>query len=112
MLLAAMALSASRHGGARDLAVECGFERLSEVQEEILWLCEAPMFRHLATQVLDQLAEPANRHGLRFRTRSWPASGVRDVNKGPHISAAVAALDDILGRMDSYQHKRPLSCGD
>jgi len=24
-----------------DLAVELGFERLSEVQEEILWLCEA-----------------------------------------------------------------------
>jgi len=27
--------------GAGDLAVELGFERLSEVQEEILWLCEA-----------------------------------------------------------------------
>jgi len=24
-----------------DLAVECGFERLAEVQEKILWLCEA-----------------------------------------------------------------------
>ena len=24
-----------------DLAVECGFERLAEVQEEILWICEA-----------------------------------------------------------------------
>jgi pyruvate kinase len=23
-----------------DLAVECGFERLAEVQEEILWICE------------------------------------------------------------------------
>jgi pyruvate kinase len=24
-----------------DLAVECGYERLAELQEEILWLCEA-----------------------------------------------------------------------
>jgi len=24
-----------------DLAVECGYERLAEVQEEILWMCEA-----------------------------------------------------------------------
>jgi len=24
-----------------DLAVECGYERLAEVQEEILWLCQA-----------------------------------------------------------------------
>jgi hypothetical protein len=24
-----------------DLAVECGFERMAEVQEEILWICEA-----------------------------------------------------------------------
>jgi len=24
-----------------DLAVECGYERLAEVQEEILWICEA-----------------------------------------------------------------------
>jgi pyruvate kinase len=39
-----------------DLAVEIGFERLAEVQEEILWLCEAahvPVI--LATQVLDRL---------------------------------------------------------
>src|SRR5690606_1462483 len=24
-----------------DLAVECGFERMAEVQEEILWICES-----------------------------------------------------------------------
>jgi len=42
MLLAAMAFERIGVMVARgDLAVECGFERLSEVQEEILWLCEA-----------------------------------------------------------------------
>jgi pyruvate kinase len=24
-----------------DLAVECGYEQLAEIQEEILWVCEA-----------------------------------------------------------------------
>ena len=28
------------------------------------------------------------------------------VNKGPHIDAAVRALDDILKRMDTHQSKK------
>lgn len=24
-----------------DLAVECGFERMAQVQEEVLWICKA-----------------------------------------------------------------------
>src|SRR4029077_20341787 len=41
-----------------DLAVECGFERLAEVQEEILWLCEAAHVPVVwATQVLESLAK-------------------------------------------------------
>ena len=37
-----------------DLAVECGFERLAEVQEEILWICEAAHVPVIwATQVLE-----------------------------------------------------------
>lgn len=40
-----------------DLAVECGFERLAEVQEEILWLCDAAHVPVIwATQILDQMA--------------------------------------------------------
>jgi pyruvate kinase len=40
-----------------DLAVEVGFERLAEVQEEILWACEAAHVPVIwATQVLDNLA--------------------------------------------------------
>src|SRR5690606_16589811 len=41
-----------------DLAVECGWERLAEVQEEILWLCEAAHIPVVwATQVLESLAK-------------------------------------------------------
>ena len=54
-----------------DLAVEAGFERLAEVQEEILWLCEAA---HVpvtwAAQVLDTLA----RTGLASRAEITDAA--------------------------------------
>jgi pyruvate kinase len=41
-----------------DLAVECGYERLAELQEEILWLCEAAHLPAIwATQALEQLAK-------------------------------------------------------
>ena len=41
-----------------DLAVEVGYERLTEIQEEILWLCEAAHVPVIwATQVLERLAK-------------------------------------------------------
>jgi pyruvate kinase len=41
-----------------DLAVECGYERLAEVQEEILWFCEAAHVPVIwATEVLENLAK-------------------------------------------------------
>ena len=50
-----------------DLAVEVGYERLAELQEEILWLCEAAHVPVIwATQVLEQLAKS----GLPSRARS------------------------------------------
>ncbi|WIY00359.1 pyruvate kinase [Amycolatopsis mongoliensis] len=91
-----------------DLAVECGYERLAELQEEILWLCEAA---HLpvvwATQVLDQLA----RTGRPSRAEITDAAmGVRAecvmLNKGPHIVDAVTTLDDILRRMADHHYKK------
>ena len=40
------------------LAVECGYQRLAEVQEEILWICEAAHVPVIwATQVLESLAK-------------------------------------------------------
>lgn len=94
-----------------DLAVECGFERLAEVQEEILWICEAAHVPVIwATQVLEQLAKK----GLASRAEITDvALGQRAecvmLNKGPHIIAAVQALDDILSRMAGHQtKKRPI----
>src|SRR4030095_4856967 len=47
-----------------DLAVEIGFERMSEVQEEILWICEAAHAPAIwATQVLESL----NKSGMATR---------------------------------------------
>jgi pyruvate kinase len=91
-----------------DLAIEVGWERLAEVQEEILWLCEAAHVPVVwATQVLDTLA----RTGIASRAEiTDAASGARAecvmLNKGPMIVAAIVTLDDILARMASHRHKK------
>ena len=91
-----------------DLLVECGYERLAEIQEEILWLCEAA---HLpvvwATQVLESLAQK----GIPSRAEITDAAmGARAecvmLNKGPHILDAIEILDSILRRMQSHQAKK------
>lgn len=112
MLLAAMAGPAAGVMIARgDLAVECGYERLAEVQEEILWACEAA---HLpvvwATQVLETLAKTGvpSRAEITDAAMGGRAECVM-LNKGPHIVGAMRTLDDILRRMQSHQSKkRPL----
>ena len=91
-----------------DLAIECGFERLAEVQEEILWLCEAghvPVI--LATQVLESLAKKgqASRAEISDAAMSDRAECVM-LNKGPHVVEAVRMLDDILRRMQAHQNKK------
>jgi pyruvate kinase len=91
-----------------DLAVECGFERLAEVQEEILWICEAAHVPVIwATQVLETLA----REGMPSRAEITDAAmGHRAecvmLNKGPHMVSAVRVLDDILRRMQAHQAKK------
>jgi len=91
-----------------DLAVECGFERLSEVQEEILWVCEAAHVPVIwATQVLETLAK----EGMPSRAEITDAAmGHRAecvmLNKGPHVLSAVLTLDDILRRMQAHQTKK------
>ena len=80
-----------------DLAVEMGWERLAEVQEEILWLAEAAHVPVIwATQVLETLAK----RGLPSRAECVM------LNKGPYILEAIEALDDILSRMQAHQHKK------
>jgi pyruvate kinase len=91
-----------------DLAVECGYERMAEVQEEILWLCEAAHMPVIwATQVLESLA----RKGQPSRAEITDAAmGERAecvmLNKGPHIVEAISTLDDILHRMQAHQAKK------
>jgi len=91
-----------------DLAVEAGYERLAEVQEEILWLCEAAHLPVIwATEVLDQLA----RTGRPSRAEVTDAAMAQRaecvmLNKGPHIDTAISVLDDILRRMSRHQRKK------
>jgi len=91
-----------------DLAVECGFERLAELQEEIMWLAEAAHLPLIwATQVLEGLAK----NGKPSRAEITDAAmGERAecvmLNKGPHILEAIQALDDILQRMQGHQNKK------
>jgi len=109
MLLAAMRSPCCGVMIARgDLAVECGFERLAEVQEEILWICEAAHVPVIwATQVLETLAK----EGMPSRAEITDAAmGHRAecvmLNKGPHVTTAVRVLDDILRRMQAHQSKK------
>ncbi|MCY7304869.1 MAG: NmrA family NAD(P)-binding protein [Rhodoferax sp.] len=109
LLAAAMAAPCAGVMIARgDLAVESGYERMAEVQEEILWACEAAHMPTVwATQVLEQLAQS----GLPSRAEITDAAmGERAecvmLNKGPHINYAMRMLDDILRRMQSHQSKK------
>ena len=112
LLFSAMASKSAGIMIARgDLAVECGYERLAEVQEEILWAAEATHMPVIwATQVLETLAKT----GLPSRAEITDAAmGERAecvmLNKGPHITEAMRTLDDILRRMQDHQtKKRPL----
>jgi pyruvate kinase len=91
-----------------DLAVECGFERLAEAQEEILWLCEAAHVPVIwATQVLETLAK----EGMPSRAEVTDAAMAHRaecvmLNKGPYIVQAVKVLDDILRRMHGHEAKK------
>jgi pyruvate kinase len=91
-----------------DLAVECGFERMAEVQEEILWICEAAHTPVVwATQVLESLAKTGlpSRAEVTDAAMSERAECVM-LNKGPFIREAVRTLDDILRRMQAHQTKK------
>ncbi len=109
MLLAGMRLPRFGVMIARgDLAVEAGFERLAEIQEEILCLCEAAHVPVIwATQVLESLAKkgaPA-RSEITDAAMSVRAECVM-LNKGPYILNAVTTLNDVLRRMREHRAKK------
>ncbi len=92
-----------------DLAIECGWDALAEIQEEILRICGAAHVPCIwATQVLDEMA----RHGTPTRAEITDAAvGARAeaqmLNKGPNITATVRSL----GRIVRHAHRQPLqSC--
>ncbi|MFA5983398.1 MAG: pyruvate kinase [Methylococcaceae bacterium] len=91
-----------------DLAVELGSDRLAEIQEELLWLCEAGHVPVIwATQVLESIAKK----GIRSRPEFTDAAmAVRAecvmLNKGPYILEAIEALLNVMMRMQEHQHKK------
>lgn len=91
-----------------DLAVECGYDRLAEVQEEILWMSEAA---HMPTIWATQVLEGLTKNGIPSRAEVTDAavgetSECVMLNKGPHMVDALRALDSILRRMQSHQVKK------
>ena len=91
-----------------DLAVAIGFERLAEMQEEILWLCEAAHVPVIwATQVLEEMVKS----GLPTRSEMTDAAmaGRAEcvmLNKGPNVGDAIVALKGLLHRMVEHQSKK------
>lgn len=91
-----------------DLAVEIGFERMSEIQEEILWISEAAHVPVIwATQVLESL----NKSGVATRSEITDAAhaALADcvmINKGAHIIRTLETLRDILIRSGGHHVKK------
>ena len=91
-----------------DLAVEIGYDRLAEIQEEILWLCEAAHVPVIwATQVLENMVK----QGIPSRAEITDAAMAERaecvmLNKGPYIFHAMDVLDSVVSRMQHHQLKK------
>jgi len=109
ILLEAMALPNFGIMIARgDLAAECGFERLAELQEDILRVCESA---HIpvtwATGVLEGLA----RRGHPQRAEITDAAAAQRaecvmLGKGAHVTQALRTLDNILCNSQDREYKQ------
>ena len=91
-----------------DLAVEIGFERMSEIQDEIVWFCEAAHVPVIwATQVLETL----NKSGIATRAEVTDASHAAMaecvmINKGDYVIDVIKTLTDILQRSGTHHAKK------
>ena len=91
-----------------DLAIEIGYERLADVQEEILWICESAHVPAVwATQVLERLVHT----GVPTRAEITDAAAAESaecvmLNKGPFLVEGVGVLHDLLRRMAPRHHKK------
>ena len=91
-----------------DLAVAIGFERLAEMQEEILWLCESAHVPVIwATQVLEEMVKSGlpTRGEMTDAAMAGRAECVM-LNKGPNVGEAITALRGLLQRMLEHQSKK------
>lgn len=91
-----------------DLAVAIGYERIAEVQEEILWLAEAA---HLPVIWATQVLETKIKKGMATRAEiSDVVKAVRAecvmLNKGPHVLEAIDIIRDIDKRMAAHEDKK------
>lgn len=91
-----------------DLAVEIGFERTGEIQDEILWICEAAHVPVIwATQVLESL----NKSGMATRSEITDAAHAGKaecimINKGDYTLEVIETLKEIGARMGGHQVKK------
>jgi pyruvate kinase len=91
-----------------DLAVEIGFERMVEIQDEILWLCEAAHAPVIwATQVLENM----NKSGMATRSEITDAGHAAlaeciMLNKGGYTVEVMESLKDILHRTCEHRIKK------
>ena len=91
-----------------DLAVEIGFARTAEMQEEILWLGEAADVPVIwATQVLEGLISKGmpSRGEMTDAAMAARAECVM-LNKGPFLNETIDQLRALLARMGDHQHKK------
>jgi len=91
-----------------DLAAECGFERLAELQDDILRVCEAA---HIPTIVATGVLEGLARRGHPVRAEVTDAAAAQRaecvmLGKGAHITRALAMLDGLLCRMRDREFKQ------
>ena len=90
-----------------DMAIEIGFERMSEIQEEILWICEAAHTPVIwATQVLENMQTEgiATRSEITDVTHAAQADCVM-INKGDYTIDVLEILKDILNRSRKNKFK-------
>ncbi|MBP7865742.1 MAG: hypothetical protein KA419_07310 [Acidobacteria bacterium] len=90
-----------------DLAVECGWENLAPIQEEILRLCGAA---HVPVVWATQVLETSAQKGIPTRAEITDAAMAERaecvmLNKGPHIRKTIALLERILTDMRRLRHK-------
>lgn len=93
-----------------DMGIELGFERMSEIQDEILWICEAAHVPVIwATQVLESL----NKKGMATRAEITDAAHAAQadcvmINKGDFTLKVLQTLNDILARSrrNNYKNRR------